>query len=438
MNILAIIDSIIPSDIKKDAKYFTRARTVIGICLVLILAATLYSLLYLIMGHFWGFVVIAIGGVGYVGCVVQIRYTKSLAIMENEAVLLMLYVQAGLSLTTGGVLAPNTMWLATVPVMAIILTRILRGIIWSLITVLFVVSMFVWKLLGNEIPMLVEFSATKLEVFQGIINAGLILFIMGFCILYEILKRDAIEDSERLWTEAEKNAAGLKKSSKDLSENLNALETTVGQLTNVSEQVNASANVLSASATNLSDGTSAQAATLEEIASSMNQIEVQTKDIDGNASQAHQLASETLEIVKKSNNQMKDMLQSMQEINETSVNITRIIKVIDEIASQTNLLALNAAVEAARAGKFGKGFSVVAAEVRSLASRSADAARSTTELIEASAEEIDKGVKNADLTAELMGDINTSMEQASKLVSEIASACKEQSLGIGEINNGLF
>jgi len=134
---------------------------------------------------------------------------------------------------------------------------------------------------------------------------------------------------------------------------------------------------------------------------------------------------------------MSQLSESMTEINETSANVTKIIKVIDEIAFQTNLLALNAAVEAARAGKYGKGFAVVAEEVRNLASRSAEAAKNTTELIEASFSRVEEGVKNTESTATILEDISGSANKVNDLVSEIAAASVEQTGGIEEINRGL-
>ncbi|MBT4527513.1 MAG: HAMP domain-containing protein [Deltaproteobacteria bacterium] len=204
-----------------------------------------------------------------------------------------------------------------------------------------------------------------------------------------------------------------------------------------SEQVNISANALSKTALSLSSGASEQAASLEEIASSMDEIGFRAKTNNKRASKAQTLSNETLEEVRNGTSQMENMLSSMREINQTSSNVTKVIKVIEEIAFQTNLLALNAAVEAARAGKYGKGFAVVADEVRNLAERSAEAAKNTNELIENSVKEVENGVLNADQTAAVLKEISNDVNQVNELVGEISAASQEQNSGIDEVNRSL-
>ena len=257
----------------------------------------------------------------------------------------------------------------------------------------------------------------------------------------------AIRDINRVMGEVATGDLSLQVTA-DLNGDLHELKTGINQSINIlgeaitraktaNLQVNSGASDLSNSAKTLADGTAQQAAALEEINSTLNEVASQTKANNDNAIQARQLSGQTTDVVQKGDTQMQQMLSSMNEIEATATNISKIIKVIDEIAFQTNLLALNAAVEAARAGKYGKGFAVVAEEVRTLAARSAEAAKNTTELIENSSKEVKIGVENADKTAAILSEIKDSMAKVDDIVGEINEASNEQSKGIEEINNGL-
>ncbi len=223
-----------------------------------------------------------------------------------------------------------------------------------------------------------------------------------------------------------------------------ALDRMVGQVNKVmvgvkvaAEEVDSGSGQISEASQSLSQGATESAASIEEISSSITEIGGQTKANAENASQANLLATQTRTAAEAGNQKMNGMMEAMTEIQQSSNQIAKIIKVIDDIAFQTNLLSLNAAVEAARAGKHGKGFAVVADEVRNLASRSAKAAKETSEMIESSISKVKAGTEIAKMTEAALQEIVSSSVKVADLVAEIAAASNEQAQGIAQIGQGL-
>ncbi|SHH61835.1 methyl-accepting chemotaxis protein [Sporobacter termitidis DSM 10068] len=203
------------------------------------------------------------------------------------------------------------------------------------------------------------------------------------------------------------------------------------------EQLASSSGAVSNSSLVLSQGATEQASSIEELNATLEEISSQTSFNAENATKANELAQKAKTNAVTGNKQMQEMLTAMQEISESSRNINKVIKVIDDIAFQTNILALNAAVEAARAGQAGRGFAVVAEEVRALAARSANAVKDTAELIDGSIRKVTAGTKIANDTAQALNDILVQVDKAAELVSAIDEASKEQALGIQQINQGI-
>jgi methyl-accepting chemotaxis protein len=188
----------------------------------------------------------------------------------------------------------------------------------------------------------------------------------------------------------------------------------------------------------LSHRTQEQASALEETASSMEEITSTVKQNADNAYQANQLAANARTQAEQGGAVVSKAVAAMAAINHSSKKIADIISVIDGIAFQTNLLALNAAVEAARAGEQGRGFAVVADEVRKLAQRSAEAAKEIKTLIGDSVEKVEGGTRLVDETGQVLTEIVTAVKKVSDIVAEIAAASQEQSTGIEHVNKAVM
>lgn len=215
---------------------------------------------------------------------------------------------------------------------------------------------------------------------------------------------------------------------------LDNLNEGLSQVSVGAEQVASASNEISSGSQALAQGASEQASTLEEVSSSLQEISSITRQNTANSQEARSLSDSAKQSAERGMESMSQLSQAVEKIKESSDSTAKIVKTIEEIAFQTNLLALNAAVEAARAGDAGKGFAVVAEEVRNLAMRSADAAKTTAQLIEESVKNTESGVTlNAEVLTNLE-EINLQIEKVNVVVTEIAAASEQQNQGVEQIN----
>lgn len=226
----------------------------------------------------------------------------------------------------------------------------------------------------------------------------------------------------------------LIESVRDINKKLND---TLSQISIAGDQVSSGSEQVSAGAQSLAQGATEQAASVEELAATIQNINAHIGATSQDCQKGRQLVDETAEYIGAANEKMQNLTAAMQEINDASTEIGKIIQTIEDIAFQTNILALNAAVEAARVGEAGKGFAVVADEVRNLAGKSADAAHDTTVLIERAVAAVENGNNITNETAQAVSEVEARSGGVSDIVNKIAAASLEQSDMVKQVNIGV-
>jgi methyl-accepting chemotaxis protein len=218
---------------------------------------------------------------------------------------------------------------------------------------------------------------------------------------------------------------------------IDALNDTMKEMNTVSGEVFSASNQVSDSAQVLAQGSTEQASTIEELLSTVNTVSDQIKLTAENAENADKKASGAKQGIEQSNEEMRNLIDAMDEISKSSEQVATIIKIIEDIAFQTNILALNAAVEAARAGASGKSFAVVADEVKSLANKSAEAAKNTSELIKNTLAAVENGKEITSRTADMLQNIVGEVETVAQLINDISDESNEQANAVEQIVSGL-
>ena len=232
---------------------------------------------------------------------------------------------------------------------------------------------------------------------------------------------------------SEKDSLG--KALRDMVKNLNTI---LIEIQNAGDQIAAGSSQVSIFSQSLAEGATQQKDNLQTISAALEQLSVQTSENAEYAKEANLLATQAQQAVTQGQSHMKEMVMAMKEIRVAGESIAGFIKTIDEIAEQTNLLALNAAIEAARAGEQGRGFAVVADEVRGLASRSTSAAAETAKLIQLSSDKTENGVAIAESTDKSLQAVFDGISETSSIVAKIAAASREQALAVNEVTKAVI
>jgi len=283
----------------------------------------------------------------------------------------------------------------------------------------------------SDLQNIERFSKVKDEIGQTISNAAqLVAHITYIASELEHVKNGNLTTNVKMLSDDDT----MGKSLRSMVDNLNEM---FGEINAASGQVSAGSKQVADGAQSLAQGSTEQAASVEELSSSISEVASKTAANAEQAAHAAALAGAIKSNAERGSQQMSEMTAAVNEINLASQSISKVIKVIDDIAFQTNILALNAAVEAARAGQHGKGFAVVAEEVRNLAAKSADAAKDTSELIANSMEKAQLGAQIAKETAASLAEIVSGINESSEIVGNIAQSSEEQSAGISQINIGI-
>ncbi len=456
-------DRLIPEELKQNALIFSRAKITLGFSVFIFFLSILMGFRQIAVQLYASAPPVFACGAIMPFMIPLLRKTKSLAITGNTIIFIFFSLLTYLMLHFGGIYTQVTLWYVFIPALGYMLVGYRSGILWGIAMFIVFTTFFIAQFNGwgmqIEKAELVSHFLNYLFIFVTMFLLGLVYEKVSFNSQVNLAaeqKRSqkmadelsqAIDEVDHVMTgvaeyDLSRSVKGeyegkLGKLKLTINRSITIINELISQVINTSNNISDGSQQMRDSAQSLASGTSMQASSLEEISTSMETVGSQSKANNDSSEQVRQLTGQALNEVQLGNQRMNIMLESMSNINEKSLGVSKVIKVIDEIAFQTNLLALNAAVEAARAGKFGKGFAVVAEEVRNLAGRSSVAAKNTTELIQDSIGEVENGVKNADQMAESLTTINERMDKINKLIEEISNSSKEQSNGVKEINLGI-
>lgn len=463
---MTVIDWFIPSRLKRDIAAYSTARIIVGVTLLFSLLLFPNSIRGILHENYIATAAIVMVTLLSIAGLFILKKTGSNLSAGNFMMFLYFSLMAIIIFEGGGVKSTLTLNLLPIVLLSFLFCGRISGIVWSVLAAGYLISLRMMEMSGYQ------FAAVNPEGLEsGAVLINILVIIFMICtlgIVYETTSKGNLRKFAAQREKSDKMAEDIQKvlrktdtvmramSQGDLSQKFDI--EIPGEFQGLKEGINRSLLLFSNTLTQiksgisgvggmtteiaqsmqaLAEGTTKQASALEQVSSSMGVIGAKSQTNSEDAEKARELSLKAVESAKSGENQMEEMLASMKLMNDTSTDISGVIKVIDEIAFQTKLLALNAAVEAARAGKYGKGFAVVAEEVRNLAARSANAAKNTAELIESAIQEVRTSVQKTGQTTDLLKGFVSDIDHVHHIIADISNASIDQGKGVNEINSAM-
>ncbi|MGK0291170.1 MAG: methyl-accepting chemotaxis protein [bacterium] len=421
----SFVESWIPEKFKQNIEHHRSSRLLVHFSVAWFLLGIIYTVSFYRMGFTGGAIATVVCILLLITCPMILK-SSNFVIAANYFVTLLFGYLTYVQIMTGGIDSGGVAWLGTIPVMAILIAGKKSGWFWGAAVILLFILLFLIsaKLPESVIPIEVRPKRARMA------NFSLSIFLLILAQLFSASKDRAFHAFKKAEETSTKTTKDLKIIVQEVAQNAEKLVSTADSLSSTTKEMQITSNEIAEATERESENLQDSNNNIQEISSAFANAAKQIQEIQIAANDAETSASRGAESVQQTN-------VSMGQIEESSNKITGIISVITDISNQTNLLSLNAAIEAAKAGEFGKGFSVVADEVRRLAERSRSAVIEIRKLIEVSNQNVQNGNEVITETATVLNDIIEQIGEVSIGINSVTNAIISQSEKIQEINHNI-